>query len=127
MKKFILSISVLSLMLGLAFYSHADNNDPDTNKYKIASIKWINANTDKDFKDIDDKYVVLIGKATDRIDEDTYKFNDGTGTVLLDVKDGIELPVGKRIVVRGEIDEAYWDAGELEINVKSWRMENKTD
>ena|SRR3989344_1102051 len=125
MKKFILSISVLSLVLGFAFYTKADHQDPDSNKWKIASVRWIQENSDKDFKDVDAKYVVLIGKVTDRIDEDTYMLSDGTGSIVLDVDDGIELPVGKRVVVRGDIDEAFWDVGELELNVHSWRLENK--
>ena len=125
MKKFILSISVLSLVLGFAFYMKADHQDPDSNKWKIASVRWIQENSDKDFKDVDAKYVVLIGKVTDRIDEDTYMLSDGTGSIVLDVDDGIELPVGKRVVVRGDIDEAFWDVGELELNVHSWRVENK--
>ena len=125
MKKFILSISVLSLVLGFAFYMKADHQDPDSNKWKIASVRWIQENSDKDFKDVDAKYVVLIGKVTDRIDEDTYMLSDGTGSIVLDVDDGIELPVGKRVVVRGDIDEAFWDVGELELNVHSWRLENK--
>ena len=123
MKKFILSISVLSLVLGFAFYTKADHQDPDSNKWKIASVRWIQENSDKDFKDVDAKYVVLIGKVTDRIDEDTYMLSDGTGSIVLDVDDGIELPVGKRVVVRGDIDEAFWDVGELELNVHSWRKE----
>jgi uncharacterized protein YdeI (BOF family) len=128
MKKFILFISVLSMALGLASSLKADHQDPDSNKWKIASIRWVKENSELDHKDIDFKYLVLIGKVTDRIDEDTYRLNDGTGTILLDVdEDEIELPVGKRVVVRGEVDEAYWDIGELELNVVSWRPENKRD
>ncbi len=123
MKKFILSVSVLTLILGFAFHAKADHNDPDSNKWKIASVRWIQDNCDKDSKDVDAKHVVLIGKVTDQIDEDTYMLNDGTGSIVLDVDEGIELPVGKRVVVRGEIDEAFWDIGKLEVNVKSWRKE----
>ena len=127
MKKFILSISMFALILGFASRVVADHQDPDTNKWKIASIAWVKANTEVDSRDIDDKWVVLIGKVTERVDEDTYRLDDGTGSILLDVKDGIELPVGKRVVVRGNVDEAYWDAGELEINIQSWRLESKQD
>ena len=126
MKKFLLSISVLSLILGFASYTRADHNDPDSNQWKIASVQWIKENSESDHKDIDFKYVVLIGKVMDRVDEDTYRLDDGTGSILLDVKDGIELPVGKRVVVRGDVDEAYMDIGDLELNVQSWRPERKS-
>ena len=118
---------MLSLMFGFASSIKANNNDPDSNKWKIASIQWVKENVANDSKDIDFKYIVLIGKVTDRIDADTYRLDDGTGTIILDVDDGIELPVGKRVVVRGEVDENVLDIGELELNAASWRKENKTD
>jgi uncharacterized protein YdeI (BOF family) len=84
-------------------------------------------NSESDSRDVDDKWVVLIGKVTKQVDEDTYVLDDGTGTILLDVdEDDIQLPVGKRVVVRGHIDEAYWDIGELELNVDSWRPERRS-
>jgi len=127
MKKFIPSVVAFAFLLGFMTCLKADHQDPDTNKYKIASVAWIKEHSESDRKDIDDKYLVLIGKVTDRIDEDTYRLNDGTGTILLDVdEDEIELPVGKRVVVRGKVDEAYWDIGELELNVKTWRPERKS-
>src|SRR5438105_1462762 len=127
MKKFILGLAVWALILGFASSSKANNNDPDANKYKIASINWIKTNIDKDNKDIDDKYVVLIGKVTKRIDDDTFLLDDGTGTIELHAWNNIELPIGKRVVVRGDIDDAYWDVGNLEVDVVSWRLENKHD
>ena len=115
------------MLLGPVSYLKADHQDPDSNKWKIASVQWIKEHSESDRKDIDNKYLVLIGKVTDRIDEDTYQLSDGTGTILLDVdEDEIELPVGKRVVVRGKVDEAYWDIGELELNVKTWRLERKS-
>jgi uncharacterized protein YdeI (BOF family) len=106
----------------------ADKDDPDSNKWKIASVEWVKQNSESDSRDIDDKWVVLIGKVTKQIDSDTYELDDGTGTILLDIDDDdrIQLPVGKRVVVRGHVDEAYWDLGELELNVESWRPERKS-
>ena len=125
MKKFLLYSIVMAFAIGLIPSLHAENGDPDANKWKIATISWIKENSNKEYKNIDAKWVVLIGKVTERIDEDTYRLNDGTGNITLDVEDGIELPVGKRVVVRGEIDEAYWDIGKIELNVESWRPESK--
>jgi len=70
--------------------------------------------------------VVLLGKITQKIDGDTYILNDGTGVIELD--SDIELPVGKNIVVRGLIDQAWLnfgvsDQGNVEIEVKSWRLD----
>ena len=106
----------------------AEKDDPDTNKWKITTVDWVKQYSESDSKDIDDKWVVLIGKITQKVDHDTYMLDDGTGTILLDVDDDdrIELPVGKHVVVRGHVDEAYWDIGEIELNVESWRPERRS-
>jgi uncharacterized protein YdeI (BOF family) len=128
MKKFILACSALCVMLGIASPSLADKNDPDSNKWKIASVRWIRDHAESDHKDIDDKYLVVIGRITDKIDEDTYRLDDGTGAILIEVDEDeiADLPVGQRVVIRGKVDEAYWDIGELELNVESWRPERKS-
>ncbi|MDX2226868.1 MAG: NirD/YgiW/YdeI family stress tolerance protein [Verrucomicrobiae bacterium] len=96
--------------------------DPDNNKWKITTVQWIKG-TKNQLKD-DDRYAVLIGKVTKKIDGDTYLFNDGTGTIELD--SDIDLPVDSNIVVRGHIDQAWLGFGisdydNVELEVKSWR------
>jgi len=100
------------------------DKDPDSNKWHITTVKWIKG-THNSLKD-DERYVVLLGKITQKIDGDTYILNDGTGVIELD--SDIELPVGKNIVVRGLIDQAWLnfgvsDQGNVEIEVKSWRLD----
>lgn len=100
------------------------DKDPDSNKWHITTVKWIKG-THNSLKD-DERYVVLLGKITKKIDGDTYILNDGTGTIELD--SDIELPVGKNIVVRGLIDQAWLNIGisdhdNVEIEVKSWRFD----
>jgi uncharacterized protein YdeI (BOF family) len=100
------------------------DKDPDSNKWHITTVRWIKG-THNDLKN-DDRYVVLIGKITKKIDGDTYLLNDDTGTVELD--SDIELPQGKYIVVRGVIDQAWLnmdtsDYDGVEIEVKSWRFD----
>ncbi len=96
-------------------------SDPEGNKWKVTSIKWIKANEDD--LDKDNKFVALVGKVTKQHDSDTYFFTDGTGTIELD--SDIKLPVGETIVVRGRIDQAFLHIGPLEVNVDSWRHGGK--
>jgi uncharacterized protein YdeI (BOF family) len=100
------------------------DKDPDSNKWHITTVKWIKG-THNALKH-DDRYVVLIGKITKKLDGDTYLLDDDTGIIELD--SDIELPMGKYIVVRGLIDQAWLnmgtsDYGNVEIEVKSWRFD----
>ncbi len=100
------------------------SEDPDSNKYHLTTIHWIKATQDN--IDDDDRYVVLCGKVTGTTGDESYVFNDGTGTVVLDSAH-FKLPVGKSIVVRGRIDQDFFGnsvTGEgLEVDVRSWRHE----
>ena len=100
------------------------DKDPDSNKWHITTARWIKG-THNDLKN-DDRYAVLIGKIVKKIDGDTYLLDDGTGIIELD--SDIELPVGKNIVVRGLIDQAWLNAGfsdygNVDIEVSSWRYD----
>lgn len=100
------------------------DQDPDSNKWHITTVKWIKG-THNALKH-DDRYVVLIGKIVKQVDGDTYLLDDGTGVIELD--SDIELPSDKLIVVRGLIDQAWLnmgtsDHGNVEIEVKSWRYD----
>lgn len=126
-KKIILTLA----LMGFAFTTSglmagSLTGDPDNNKWKITTVKWIKG-TKNQLKD-DDRYAVLIGKVTKKIDGDTYLFNDGTGTIELD--SDLDLPVGTNIVVRGHIDQAWLDLGtsdydNVELEVKSWRRDRR--
>lgn len=132
MKKFnlLLTVALLGLFVGAANLvaggSKASryDQDPDANKWHITTVKWIKG-THNALKD-DERYVVLLGKITKKIDGDTYLFQDDTDVIELD--SDIVLPVGKNIVVRGLIDQAWLnigvsDHGNVEIEVKSWRYD----
>ncbi len=114
---------VVGLLLGTQnLRADRYDKDPDSNKWKITTVRWIKS-TQNALKD-DERYMVLIGKITKKIDGDTYLLNDGTGIIELD--SDIELPVGKQIVVRGILDQAWLNAGisdygNVELEVKSWR------
>ena len=112
---------VAAASLFTAFSAVAHDENPDGNKWKQTTIRWVvqnENNLDKDYK-----FVALVGTISKKLDSDTYLFSDGTGTIELD--SDIVLPVGKPIVVRGEIDQAYLHIGPLEINVDSWRPVSK--
>jgi len=74
--------------------------------------------------DADDRYVSLIGHVTYKIDDETYWFTDGTGSVRLDSED-YELPIGPQLVVGGRIDQAYLGIGHLEVDVRRWHYAYK--
>ncbi|NUN92774.1 MAG: hypothetical protein HUU04_03215 [Verrucomicrobiae bacterium] len=122
-----LHVFVAAMVVGLLLGTQnlrADryDKDPDSNKWKITTVRWIKS-TQNALKD-DERYMVLIGKITKKIDGDTYLLNDGTGIIELD--SDIELPIGKQIVVRGILDQAWLNAGisdygNVELEVKSWR------
>ena len=119
------SVYLLGLVAAAALFTSfsavAHDENPDGNKWKQTTIRWVVQNEndlDKDYK-----FVALVGTITKQLDDDTYLFSDGTGTIELD--SDIALPVGKPIVVRGEIDQAYLHIGPLELNVDSWRPVSK--
>lgn len=115
MKKQLLTLALLATLVGSASVNAGDS--PCSNKDRVTSIRWIES-VDSDL-DQDDTYVVLVGKITQKYKDETYFFTDGTGTIQLDSE--IDLPIGKTIVVRGHIDQAFLDVGKLEVEVKSWR------
>jgi uncharacterized protein YdeI (BOF family) len=92
---------------------------PESNKYHITTVRWIKA-TDNSL-DEDERYVVLCGTVTKKEGDETYWLNDGTGTVKLDSEK--KLPVGKPIVIRGHIDQAWLGWGSQEVDVRTWRNE----
>ena len=115
-KSLVLMLTVLSLSGAPALM--ADEN-PNITKDHVSSIAWITAKDKDDDIGVDDRYIVLVGKVTEKYKEETYTFTDGTGTIQLD--SDIELPIGKTIVVRGNIDQAFLGIGKLEVEVTSFR------
>ncbi len=132
MKKvnFLLMVALLGSFLALqnlvAGGSKASpyDKDPDSNKWHITTVKWIKG-THNALKD-DDRFVVLIGKVIKKTNGDSYLLDDDTGIIELD--SDLDLPIGKYIVVRGLIDQAWLNMGfskygNVEIEVKSWRYD----
>jgi uncharacterized protein YdeI (BOF family) len=103
------------LALGLAGLSPLAQAAPPP--YHLTTVSWVLATRNN--LDVDDRYVTLIGRVTGRAGDETYFFNDGTGTVRLDSEDFV-LPVGARIVIGGRVDQAYLGIGHLEIDVRTW-------
>jgi uncharacterized protein YdeI (BOF family) len=120
MKQYLLAgLTILSL-LGTSAALRASDENPNNTKDHVSSIAWIVARDKDDDIGVDDRWIVLVGKVTSKYKDETYTFNDGTGTIQLDSEE--RLPVGKNIVVRGHIDQAFLGIGKLEVNVKSWRF-----
>lgn len=115
MKRLLLAVAVV--VVSISFHARAVAGEPDAKNWKLTTVGWIKS-TENDL-DQDNRSVAVIGKVTQKHNGDTYFFTDGTGTIELD--SDIELPVGKTIVVRGRVDQAFLHIGPLEINVDSWR------
>jgi hypothetical protein len=85
--------------------------------YHLTPVSWIVATRNN--IDVDDHYVTIVGHVTRRIGDEEYWFTDGTGSVRLD-SENFDLPIGKRIVVGGRIDQAYLGFGHIEVDVRRW-------
>jgi uncharacterized protein YdeI (BOF family) len=112
-KQMFFCITALSL-LGSAAAVKASDQNPNNTKDHVSSIAWVVARDKDDDIGVDDRY-----KVTEKYKDETYIFTDGTGTIQLDSE--AKLPVGKKIVVRGNIDQAFLGIGKLEVDVTSWR------
>ncbi len=122
MKNTLLSVLAIFTLMVLPSKMIMASEDPDSNRYHITSVRWIVSTQDN--LDDDDRYVVLCGKVTKTEGDETYWFNDGTGTIKLDSESHLgKLPVGKPIVIRGRIDQDFSGIGTLEVDVRSWRNE----
>lgn len=86
--------------------------------YHLTRVSYIVATRDN--LDVDDRYVTIVGHVTRRIGDDEYWFSDGTGSVRLD-SENFDLPIGRRIIVGGRIDQAWFGIGHLEVDVRRWR------
>jgi uncharacterized protein YdeI (BOF family) len=86
--------------------------------YHTTSVAWI-VRTRNNIG-VDDNYVTMIGTVTRRIGSEEYWFTDGTGSVRLD-SENFDLPIGRRVVIGGRIDQAYLGFGHLEVDVRRWR------
>jgi uncharacterized protein YdeI (BOF family) len=116
MKKNFAPLLAASVLLGLLpALSPADPNYP---VYRVATVSWIIATRNDISKD--NTYVTLFGYVTKKIGDETYLFTDGTGKIRLDSAD-IKLPVGVPIVIHGQIDQAYFGFGDLEVDVRQSR------
>jgi hypothetical protein len=85
--------------------------------YHFTPVSWIVATRNN--IDVDDRYVTIIGHVTRRMTDEEYWFTDGTGQVRLD-SENFDLPIGRRIVIGGRIDQAYLGFGHIEVDVRRW-------
>jgi uncharacterized protein YdeI (BOF family) len=118
MKNTLLPVLAIFALTAVSMKMAQASDAPDS-KYHVTSVHWIKSVNEK--LDEDDRYVVLCGKVTKTEGDETYWFNDGTGTIKLDSEK--KLPVGKAIVIRGRVDQDWLGWGTLEVDVRSWRNE----
>ncbi len=119
MKNTLLCILAIFALMTLPAKMVMASEGPDSNRYHITTVRWIEST--KENWDNDDRYVVLCGKVTKKEGDETYWFNDGTGTIKLDSEK--KLPLGKAIVIRGRVDQDFFIWGTLEVDVRTWRSE----
>lgn len=118
MKKHLTLLALVALLGASLTVAHADTKPP----YHLTTVSWVVATRDN--MDVDDHYVTLIGRVTKRINDDTYWFTDGTGSVRLD-SEKYELPIGPKVVIGGRIDQAYFGFGHLDVEVQQWHYVKK--
>jgi uncharacterized protein YdeI (BOF family) len=111
-------IIAAAALIPMASYAVRGGN-PDENKYHLTTVRYIKENTK------DHQYAVLIGRIVEKVGDETYILDDGTGRIKIDTSK--KLPVGKRVVVRGRVDEDWTGITDLELDVKSWRLDRKKD
>ena len=119
MKNTLLCVLAIFALMSVSTKMVQASDSPDSNRYHVTSVRWIKSVNEK--LDDDDRYVVLCGKVTKAEGEETYWFNDGTGTIKLDSEK--KLPLDKAIVIRGRIDQDWLGWGTLEVDVRTWRNE----
>ena len=119
MKKLVLAGLIALSLVGTNSVVRAHDENPNNIKDHVTSIRWIQARDKDDDIGVDQRWVVLVGKVTKVVKDNVYIFCDGTGSIQLD--SDVKLPVGAKIVVRGEIDQAFLGIGTLEVNVESFR------
>ncbi len=85
--------------------------------YHLTSVRWI-VDTRNNI-DVDDRYVTLVGHVTRRIGGEEYWFADATGQIRLD-SENFDLPIGRRVMIGGRIDQAYLGIGHIEVDVRNW-------
>jgi uncharacterized protein YdeI (BOF family) len=90
---------------------------------QITPISWVLATQHNG--GVDDKRVVLVGRVIKPDQGSDWWFSDATGSVRLDTGDK-ELPVGRLLRVTGNIDQAKWGIGYLEVEVRHWEYADKT-
>lgn len=113
---------LLALLAATATFSHlgtaAEDDSIDTKKWTPTTVQWI-VERENDL-DLDHKKVCLTGKVTKQINGDSYQFEDKTASIRLD--SDIKLPLGKEIIILGDIDQAFLHIGPLEVNVHDYRL-----
>ena len=116
MKNSLLGLVFASALLAVPTASSLAEPPP---AYHLTTVSWVISTRNN--LDDDDRYVTLIGRVTGRDGDEDYFFTDGTGTVRLDSADFV-LPIGRRIVVGGRIDQAYLGIGHLEVDARTWHL-----
>jgi uncharacterized protein YdeI (BOF family) len=112
-----------STLVAFAFLlSVASSRAASSEPPQITPVSWI-VDTRHNIN-VDDKRVTIVGEVIKHDDGSDWWFADTTGSVRLDTDDK-ELPIGKRLVVTGRIDQSRFGVGHLEIEVSHWEYADK--
>lgn len=127
MKKMLITM----LCIGLSFSAVAQQHgfvSPDNQPYSQGGFKGSTTGTSsvsvaqaKSFRD--DTWVTLEGRITRQVGHELYEFQDGTGTVYVDIDDkywmGQTASPQSKIRIEGEVDK---DWNSVEIDVKNLQI-----
>ena len=132
MKKFLFLLSVATLISSAAYAKHdCDCSHCGDDSYKMMSRGGFNdvaaqpmsvANV---LKQSEDAYVTMHGVITKRLSDDKYNFSDGTGNIILEIKDkiwhGQIVSPKDKVAVFGVVEES---GGQTIVDVKSLKLAN---
>lgn len=68
---------------------------------------------------VDDVRVTLRGKVTSRLSDDRYQFNDGTGTIQVEIDEedfaGQRIDANTQVEIQGKVDKDLMRAPEIDV------------
>ena len=114
MKK-LLALLTLGVSIGVVGQAVAQNmgggfNGPGIQSYKIKDAVNLN----------DDTPVILYGKIEKSLGDEKYQFNDGTGTIVVEIDDdewgGLSVNPQMVVQITGEIDKEILESPEVDVS-----------
>lgn len=132
MKKFLFLFAVVTIFASTAYAKHDCNCAHCTESHGVASNKGgfndvaVQPMSVADvLKQADDTYVTMHGFITKRLGDEEYSFSDGTGSVVLEIKDkiwrGQTVSPKDKVAVFGVVEES---GEQTMVDVKSIKLAN---